>query len=679
MLKENRKFIFQTFVIWIVEVLVLGGLSYFYGGLEVLSFWQTLLFVVILGLLNALIWPTLIRLTFPLTLITLGFFSLFLNALMVIFASYFTAGVEIKSLWAGVVVAATLTITNSIISGLFSLNEDHSFQRNVALKRSKQITDEIETDEPGYIFLEIDGLSERTLRNAISRGSMPHIKKWLVEEGYRIEGWECDLSSQTGASQAGLLLGNNGNMPAFRWYEKDKGKSMVTNNLPDAETLEVRQSSGKGLLSDNGASRGNIFSGDAPNVMFTMSKIRDKSKFQSNDFYLYFSQPYNFLRTIFAFLGDVAVEKKAAWTQSLRHEEPRIKRGGIYALMRGVMVVVFRDIQIHSVLGDMYRGVPSVYSTFAGYDEVAHHSGVERSDAMDVLRGIDKQFGRLREASKFAPRPYKFVVLSDHGQSQGATFLQRYGETLEDLVQRIASEKVKVKSIVGSDEAWTHINSALSQVIQDEKSITSKLVKKAVGKHSEDGNVELGDTKHRKEDPINTEGKEENEDVDLVVMASGNLGLIYFTAWDKRLTLEEIGSKFPGLVKELSQHPGIGFLLIQTDDDGSVAVGKDGIYYLDKDTFEGKNPLKDFGPNIVTHLKRTSSFKNTPDILVNSLYDPNLEEVAAFEELVGSHGGAGGPQSHPFILFPGDLDYPEEPVVGAEQLHKVLKAWVSGV
>ena len=47
-----------------------------------------------------------------------------------------------------------------------------------------------------------------------------------------------------------------------------------------------------------------------------------------------------------------------------------------------------------------------------------------------------------------------------------------------------------------------------------------------------------------------------------------------------------------------------------------------------------------------------AGFAHCPDIVLNSTYWAETDEVAAFEELVGSHGGMGGEQSHPLALFP---------------------------
>ena len=54
-------------------------------------------------------------------------------------------------------------------------------------------------------------------------------------------------------------------------------------------------------------------------------------------------------------------------------------------------------------------------------------------------------------------------------------------------------------------------------------------------------------------------------------------------------------------------------------------------------------------------------------------------EVPAFEELVGNHGGLGGPQREPFLLYPSHLDPGSEPIVGAGHLHDVLKGWLDNV
>jgi hypothetical protein len=163
---------------------------------------------------------------------------------------------------------------------------------------------------------------------------------------------------------------------------------------------------------------------------------------------------------------------------------------------------------------------------------------------------------------------------------------------------------------------------------------------------------------------------------DVLVMASGNLGLVYITGRAQRATLEEVEAHCPDLVDRLAVHPGIGFVLVRTADHGSVAIGADGRTWLDDGRVEGRDPLAVYGPNTLRHLRRHDGFRHVPDLLLVSTYDPELDEVAAFEELIGSHGGLGGEQSFPFVLAPARLRWPAEPVIGAGAVHDVLHSWV---
>ena len=92
---------------------------------------------------------------------------------------------------------------------------------------------------------------------------------------------------------------------------------------------------------------------------------------------------------------------------------------------------------MQGVINDVAEGRAAIYVDLLGYDEVAHHSGPERADALAVLRDLDRQIGRIARSFTWAPRPYHVVVLSDHGQTQGATFRQRNGEHLADVVARL--------------------------------------------------------------------------------------------------------------------------------------------------------------------------------------------------------------------------------------------------
>jgi hypothetical protein len=291
------------------------------------------------------------------------------------------------------------------------------------------------------------------------------------------------------------------------------------------------------------------------------------------------------------------------------------------------------------VLTDMMAGRPAIYATFSSYDEVAHHSGLERSDTLEALRKLDQQFGRIERARAYAARPYEIVVLSDHGQTQGATFKQRNGYGLDELVGRNL-EHGTVEGLAAGDE-------------QDR--MASLAVDEATGKKAKPAKNDVS-------------GR------DVVVLGSGNLGLVYLMEEPHRLTLEEIDERHPRLLPALRSHPHIGWLLVHSGEHGAVVLGPRGTAYLDEGRVEGEYPLANFSPTAHRHLRRTDGFEHAADIMIGSFYDPMLDEGCAFEELISFHGGLGGPQTRAFVLHPAALAVPPE-LIGAAAVHRVLADW----
>jgi hypothetical protein len=169
--------------------------------------------------------------------------------------------------------------------------------------------------------------------------------------------------------------------------------------------------------------------------------------------------------------------------------------------------------------------------------------------------------------------------------------------------------------------------------------------------------------------------KNDVSDRDVVVLGSGNLGLIYLMEEPRRLTLEEIEERHPQLIPALREHPHVGWLLVRSERNGAVVLGGGGARYLNDERVEGEDPLADFSPTAARHLLRTDGFAHVADIMVGSFYDPVLDEGCAFEELISFHGGLGGPQTCPFILHPPGLPITTEPILGAAAVHRILIGW----
>ena len=646
----------RAVIVLLLNAAMLLLLSELLAGFTLDGAGAALLTAALVGLLNALVWPVLARLALPLSVLTLGLAALVLNAFLVVVAIDVVPGASVDDFGSGIVVTLGLAALTALLSALLAIEEDESWYRNVVRRQARRRGAVARTDVPGVIFLEIDGLAHDVLRRAMRDGSAPALARWVREGTHRLEAWETDWSSQTGACQAGLLHGDNHDMPAFRWWEKDRAAPIVTNHPKDAAELERRHSDGRGLLHADGASRANILSGDAVHSMLTMSTVLHRRRPIGRDYSAYFARPYAVARTFVRVVAEVARERHAQAKQRRRDVQPRIHRPRHYALVRAFGTVIQLDLQIAAVVGDMLAGRPMVYTTFLAYDEVAHHSGIERPDTLAVLSSVDRQIARVGAAMADAPRPYRLVVLSDHGQSQGATFLQRFGVTLEELVRSNCEARDVHVEAGDEDGAAAYLGAGLTELARDE-TVAARGARRAV---------------RRREAP-----EPRDAPPDLSVMASGNLGLISFPREPGRVPLERLERLHPRLLPALRDHPGIAFVMVRSERDGALAIGARGTNYLDAGRIDGDDPLAPFGPNAAAHLRRTDSFPHCPDIMVNSMYWEETGEVAAFEELVGSHGGMGGTQSHPFVLHPAELRWPDEPVVGAERVHRILRAWLA--
>ncbi|MFE2044583.1 phage holin family protein [Streptomyces sp. NPDC059477] len=612
------------------------------------------------GLLSALVWPLMVRFLLLVPALVLGLLVFFLNgALLLIALRLNPAARGDASPETAVVVAAVMSAVASATGAALAVRDDDAYRR-----RLYRLADRRRTPLPpgpvthGTVFLQLDGVGHDVLEAAVRKGLMPTVGRWLgAVDGtgptHRLIPWRTDWSSQTGASQLGILHGSNFDVPAFRWYEKDQREVMVCNRPTSAATLQrraVERTGDGGLLTADGASRGNLFSGGADEQALVLSiaaRRRSRANRSRAGYFAYFSDPANAVRTALSFVAEVGREVGQSSRARLRKVRPRVSRGGLYPLIRAFATVVERDVVVAAVMGDMLAGRTSVYADLVAYDEVAHHSGPHSRDAERVLARLDRSLALIEKGAEHAPRPYQIVLLSDHGQSPGETFRSRYGLTLGDLVRAGSGLPVprRARRTRSGAEARAAVRAALRRPVEES------------GEHHRPS---------RRSEPI--------------VLASGNLGLVSFPDVPHRMTKEEIDARHPALLPTLANHPGIGFLLVRSEEHGGVVLGAYGseIPLADLDG-AARSPLAPFGPGAADAVRRTHSFPHTADIMVNSFHDPADGEVLAFEEQIGSHGGLGGCQGRPFLLSPLALSAPVgdgAELVGAERVHRVLRRWL---
>jgi uncharacterized membrane protein YvlD (DUF360 family) len=664
---------------WLLATLALVTVDRWLGGFAMRDWWQPPLAALLLGLLAGVVWPLVMRVALPVALFTLGLGSFLLLGAAVLALSFAVPGVTVADLRTGVLVVVAMAAVTAVVNSALAIDEDELFFRRARRRAARARA--ARPGPPGVLLLQIDGLGVDTVRRAVRDGSMPTLASWLRSGSHALTSWHTDWSSQTGAAVCGILHGSNHDILGFRYYEKDRDHVVQVSHPADAAEVERRHSDGRGLLAGGGASRGNLFSGDAPHVSLTMSSLplvtsrragRRRDRVGAG-YYAYFANPVNAVRTLGVALVDVYRELAAAARQRRADVRPRVSRGGLYPLARPGTTVIARDVVVAAVLEDVLAGRPVVYADFLGYDEVAHHSGVERFDTLEVLRSIDQQIGRLARAGQLAPRDYHLVLLSDHGQTQGEAFAQRFGETIEAFVGRHCggspdpgARGPEQRNGRRAAEGW-QVASALAEAASGPGPVARRLRERVES---------AGAGEHTRRTPSGQPGRVARVAPGVVVVVSGHTAGISFADLHGRVPLEEIERHWPGLLPALVDHDGVGFLLVHSVEHGPVVLGRDGLHRLDTGVVLGEDPLTPYGEHAPALVARVSGFPHCPDVMVNSRYDPDTDEASPFEMHVGSHGGLGGPQQRGFLAHPRALTAPGE-IVGAEQLHRVLRGWLT--
>ena len=459
-IKQFTRFLFRFVVVWLVDAIsllitaaILPGMAFV--GAEGTPAWVVAVSAALLmGLVNLLIRPLILLLARP-----LGFFVMFgvgfiVNALVLLITARLLAPqFVLEGLLAAVVASVVLAAINTLITGVLDVDDEGSFYQNRIERAAKRALIK-GAAEPGrgLMMLEIDGLSYHHLHKALAAGLMPTLQAMIDEEGYVLSRVDCGIPSQTSACQAGILFGDNYDIPAFRWYDKSQQKLMVSTK--DAAELNARYAKGNGLVR-GGTSISNMLNGDAEKSLLTVADIRtdddEQKKRRADDIRLLMLDPYFFMRTVSLFLGNVGRELWEGWQQRRQDVTPRLNRlHGGYPFIRAATSTLARDLAANLAILDIVRGSPSIYVTWPGYDEVAHHSGPWTDDAFGELKRYDAVIARVREAiNERAPRPYDLILLSDHGQSFGPTFKMRYGVTLKEFIEQQLPQGVTVAQSMG--------------------------------------------------------------------------------------------------------------------------------------------------------------------------------------------------------------------------------------
>ena len=650
-------------IIWLLSAIALAITDWLLPGIELTSIdpyprWAVAMAAAFtLGLANLFIRPLILLLAAPLGFIALFVAGFFVNALMLrITANLLGGGLIIDGWLPAIIGGIVLATVGMLITSLLGIEDAGLFYEGVIERRlAKQRAPLPENPMTGLVMLEIDGLSYHHLQKALDDGYMPNVQRMIAEDGYVLSATDCGLPSQTSACQTGILFGDNHDIPAFRWYDKARGKLFVSGN--DAAEINARYAHGQGLLR-GGASINNMMNGDARLSLLTASDLRggtdEQKRARARDVYLLLLNPQFFMRVFGLFIGESVLELWQYFRDVTAGVEPRLNRlHKGYPFIRAATTVFMREVSGFLTLMQIVRGEPAMYTTWPGYDEVAHHSGPWSKHAFGTLRGFDHFIGNVREmiATK-APRPYELLLLSDHGQSFGPTFLMRYGYSLKEFIERHMPAGTVMVQTAGGDDGSLSVASTAAELGNIQ----------AQGMGGRTGQVAVKQMQKAAERSATVDGPSEQAAVaaaDVTFCGSGNLGQVYFHTFDHRTTLDELNQAFPGMVEAVIAHEGVGLVVATQADGAPVAYGKGGTRNLHTGEVSGQDPLLPYGDVALRawQMRRVADFPSAGDlVIVSTLYPDGT--VAALEELIGNHGGMGGEQTDSFLLHPADMEVP---------------------
>ena len=509
------------------------------------------------------------------------------------------------------------------------------------------------TDGPqkGFVGIQIDGLAFPYLQQALDRGYLPHLERYL-RRGHKLVEYQAGLPSTTPAAQAAFFYGNDHGIPAFRWFAKETGQIISCNDPDQVQQFREKFFAGERGLLTGGASYSNILDGDAERSIFTVSSPHPQTLFgRVGGLRIVLLQLVNPLRTcrmFFATFLEYWANRKDEWHH--RRRKGWSTQEGLFPLIRIFCNVILREMQTFGVIAEVYAGTPRIYTTYSGYDEIAHHFGPGSWPALKNLQYIDRRIAEIIRAIDHVPgADYLLVILSDHGQTPGYPFQNRFGATLGDAVSAFLREN-QTASISSGALEFTRMKIGY---LQEELGARKKSWRLRMYQFTRN-------YLQRKIHDLVPETIKIDPEGGVVITYSSSLAHLYITGSKAPLNWQEVERAQPMLLRFLQKHKGIGFVLARGENAGELMIFHSGgqICVTDNPRFQQKELafLRPYGVpyDLLSALHRFGLGARCGDLVIFGALDE--EGIACFDDQVGGHGSVGGEQSRPFLILP--LDHP---------------------
>ena len=519
-------------------------------------------------------------------------------------------------------------------------------------------------------MLQIDGLSSRRLLQALARGDMPNLKRWLDSRQARLRCIRAASPPSTPVFTAGLLYGARAGVPGFGWYDRTLGRQVRMDLAEDVSALEPALVADRRPLLDGGTSYGTIWPGGADDAFFNVVLFNygatSTGKIVRNAYDKLVSTAAGAViagRVASRFVLELGVGLSDFVRWCRRIHSTRFEWRFLY--MRLFVSVIMRDVSTQGAVLDILRGVPRIFIDYLGYDEYAHRRGPDSELALYNLQGIDSAIGRIFAAIKLVPEyHYDVFVFSDHGQLATTPFSRIVGRELGDFVldharatvaEGLSTHDVSELVSLRATEFWTR---TLPKGLRGPARLYVDWLRRRVRRLAEESQWQ----------PIDA----------IEVVSGGSIAHIYFDRGaPERLTLDEIDRRYPELMAALEHCPAVG-LMVARSDDGPIVMYRGGRWRLgDRRALERLEPFRRLGYDLLaTHLMHAAEGSRYGDLVLYGAYAEAGDVAFDFE--FGSHGGIGSDELDQFVLHPAGVELPAEfhdgGAVAAEQFYRFFAA-----
>jgi len=464
------------------------------------------------------------------------------------------------------------------------------------------------------VVMHIDGLGADSLEEALRDGDMPFTQHLIDAEGYAVHRYRCGVPSTTPFVQAGILYGDNSEIPSFRWWDRER--RLLVQFGPSSSFKKVADQYFQGCrpLTQGGACIAACYPGGARDDFGIAYQDRsysreEKSRSAWNVLLPYLANPLH--------LGDWAWQAAMTLVRMAReYTEARMK--GKHPPRAYVVSDALEEIFVHhltryAVVKAMREGYSPIYSAFYAFDETGHAFGPDDPTTLQILKHVDHS---IRKVAQARGDRYELVVLSDHGQIETVPFDADSAPTMGEVIAGMLPG-FRVQEMKG----------------------------KAYGPPEEEARGQVN------------------------VTCSGGLAHIYFAERDRRLDYGELTATHPDLARAISNLEKIALVMARDGDrdvflkSGAVLAGEDLkallAQYDDADILEAQ-------------LARLNSFESSGDLVLFGAFVEGKQ--VNFENQDGGHGSIGGEQLHPFVLAKREWGIDTSSVHGAHELHPILCA-----